>query len=220
VTGGLLSNTLTAAPSPVVTENIQENPSGPTFTGSITVSSEREFAITGYVDTSHGRVQTTVEQSVKFLNTQEFDVSPTVDGQDARQMTSVDSVVTTREGWVTTSSEQHFRYPLSINYLLTFNADGSSTQVTTVNQQDHVQTSGYDHGPWQRTVDEEVESTDTLFLSPSFSITGNSGALTTQSYRSTDPASGGCYSRTLTAKMQKLTAVQDGRACGNDDQRY
>jgi hypothetical protein len=220
VSGGLLSNTLSAAPSPVVTENIQENPSGPTFTGSVTVSSDREFAITGYVDTSHGRVETTVEQSVKFVNTQEFDVSPTLDGQDAQQTTSVDSVVTTHEGWVTTSSEQHFRYPLTINYLLTFNADGSSTQVTTVSQQDHVRTSGYDHGPWDRTVDEEEQSTDTAFLSPSFSITGNSGALTTQSYRSSDSATGGCYSRTLTAKMQKLTAVEEGRACGNDDQQH
>jgi hypothetical protein len=219
VTGGLLSNTLSAAPSPVVTENIQESPSGPTFTGSITVSSDRDFAITGYVDTSHGRVQTTVEQSVKFVNTQEFDVSPTTDGQNAQQTTSVDSVVSTREGWFTTISEEHFRYPLTIDYLLTFNADGSSTQVTTVRQQDHVRASGYQNGPWDRTVDEEVESTDTLSLSPSFSITGNSGALTRQSYRSTDSASGGCYSRTLTAKMQKLTEVKDGRACGNDDRQ-
>jgi hypothetical protein len=211
VTGGLLSNTLTTAPTAVVTENIQQ--SGSTFTGSITVSSDRNFAISGYVHTSHGRVDTTVEQSVRFLNTQDFDVSPTVDGQNARQTTSVDSLVTTRNASGTNTSEQHFSYPLAIDYRLTFNADGSSTQVTSVDQQDHLRTSA---GSRESAVDEEARSTDTLLLSPSFSITGNSGAVATHSYRSSD-SSGGCYSRTLTAQMQKLTAVQGGGDCGGDD---
>jgi hypothetical protein len=213
VTGGLLSNTLAAAPSPVVTENIQENPAGPTFTGSITVSAARNFAISGYVNTSHGRVDTTVEQSVSFLNTQDFDVSPTVDGQNARQTTSVDSVVTTTAGWVTRMSEQHLRYPLAIDYRFAFNADGSSTQVTSITQGNHRRTAD---GAGERSLDEEIKSTDTLALSPSFSITGNSGAVATHSYRSADSA-GGCYSRTLTAQMQKLTAVQGGGDCGDDD---
>lgn len=214
VSGGLLSNTLTSAPTPVVTENIQQ--SGSTFTGSITVSAERSFAISGYANTSHGRVDTTVEQSVRFLNTQVFDVSPTVDGQNARQTTSVDALVTTSSGWGTKTSEQHFSYPLTIDYRLSFNADGSSTQVTSVDQQDHLRTSGYGDDSWASAVDEEVKSSDTLFLSPSFSITGNSGAVATHSYRSSD-SSGGCYSRTLSAQMQKLTAVHRGDDCEGDD---
>src|SRR4029077_9701648 len=74
VSGGLLSNTLAAAPTPVVKENIKSDAAGTTFTGTIAVTANRQFAITGYVDTSHGRVQTTLEQSVGFLNTQQFDV--------------------------------------------------------------------------------------------------------------------------------------------------
>jgi hypothetical protein len=214
VSGGLLGNTLTTAPTPVVTENIQQ--SGSTFTGSITVSSDRNFAISGYLNTSHGRVDTTVEQSVRFLNTQVFDVSPTVDGQNARQTTSVDSLVTTSNGWGTKTREQHFSYPLVVDYRLTFNADGSSSQVTSVEQQDHLRTSDYGDDSSESALDEEVKSTDTLLLSPSFSITGNSGAVATHSYRSTD-SSGRCYSRTLTAQMQKLTAVQGGGDCGGDD---
>jgi hypothetical protein len=219
VTGALISNTLTAAPTPRVTETIQTNPTGPTYTGSISVSSDRDFAISGYVNTSHGRVDTTVEQSVHYLNTQEFDVSPTTDIQNAQQTTSVDSTVSTREGWFMTSSEQHFRYPLRINYSLLFNADGSATQVTSVRQEDHVRSSGYDHGPWDRTLDNEVKSADTLYLSPSFSVTGNSGAQSTQSYRTSD-SGGGCYSRTIASQAQKLTAVNDGRGCGGEDQQH
>ena len=214
VTGGLLSNTLSSAPTPVVTENIQQ--SGSTFSGSIAVSAERNFAISGYVNTSHGRVDTTVEQSVRFLNTQVFDVSPTVDGQNARQTTSVDSLVTTSTRSGTRTREQHLSFPLVIDYRLTFNADGSSTQVTSVDQQDHLRTSGYGDDSRGSAVDEEARSTDTLFLSPSFSITGNSGAVASHSYRSSD-SSGGCYSRTLSAQMQKLTAVQGGDDCGGDD---
>lgn len=219
VSGGLISNTLTAAPTPRVTQNIQTNPTGPTYTGSISLSSDRDFAISGYVNTSHGRVDTTVEQSVHYLNTQEFDVSPTTDIQNAQQTTSVDSTVSTREGWFMTSSEQHYRYPLRINYSLLFNADGSATQVTSVLQEDHVRSSGYDHGPWDRTLDNEVKSADTLYLSPSFSVTGNTGAQSTQSYRTSD-SSGGCYSRTIASQAQKLTAVNDGRSCGGEDQQH
>lgn len=64
VTGGILSNTLSAAPTPVVTEKITTNPTGPTSTGTVSVSSNRQFTISGYVNTSHGRVVTTVEQTV------------------------------------------------------------------------------------------------------------------------------------------------------------
>ncbi len=154
-----------------------------------------------------------------YLNTQEFDVNPTTDIQNAQQTTSVDSTVSTREGWFMTSSEEHYRYPLRINYSLLFNADGSATQVTSVLQADHVRSSGYDHGPWDRTLDNEVKTTDTLLLSPSFSVTGNTGAQSTQSYRTSD-SGGGCYSRTIASRAQKLTAVNDGRGCGGEDQQH
>src|SRR5580658_8663171 len=71
VTGGILSNTLSAAPSPVVTEKITASSAG-VYTGNIQVSSERTFEISGYVNTSHGRVETTVQQSVDFSNFQTF----------------------------------------------------------------------------------------------------------------------------------------------------
>ena len=74
VTGGILSNTLSAAPTPVVKENITAT--GPTYTGNISVTSKRNFEISGYVNTSHGRVETTVQQNVNFRSTQEFDVEP------------------------------------------------------------------------------------------------------------------------------------------------
>jgi hypothetical protein len=213
VTGGLLSNTLGPAPTPAVTENIQSDPSGPTFTGSVLVTSNRVFAISGYVDTSHGRVITTLEQSVSFSNRQEFDVSPTTDIQNAQQMTRVDALVSTRADGHESVREQHFTYPLALDYSLVFNADGTATQVTTSDQRDLVRESGGDSGARGRTLDNHVHATDTLlFDAANFSVLGNSGSQTTQSYHAEDD-SGRCYSRTLLAQAQKLVAVRDGEGC-------
>src|SRR5271155_1718113 len=65
VTGGLLSNTLDAAPTPEVTEKLFTDANG-TTTGTVSVGSNRTFSITGYVNTSHGRIETTVAQKVNF----------------------------------------------------------------------------------------------------------------------------------------------------------
>lgn len=213
VTGGLLSSTLTGAPAPVVAEHIQVNPSGPTYTGTISVSSRREFAISGYVDTSHGRVQTTLEQTVTFLNRQEFDVSPSTDIQNVQQATTVDSRVSTREGSTVSTREQHFSYPLRIDFSFVVNADGSLTQSTTSEQRDIERTSGSAGARDEESVlDNEVRATDTLSYDSGHNFLGPSGSMTTQTYRARD-ASGSCYSRTLKAQAQKLVSVSDGGGC-------
>src|SRR5207237_6402889 len=213
VTGGLLSSTLTGASAPVVAEHIQVNPSGPTYTGTISVSSAREFAISGYVDTSHGRVQTTLEQTVSFLNRQEFDVSPSADIQNVQQATTVDSRVSTRAGSTVSTREQRFSYPLRIDFSFVVNADGSLTQTTTSDQRDVVRASG---GPGARneesSLENEVRATDTLNFDAAGNFLGPSGSMTTQSYRSQD-SSGGCYGRTLKAQAKKLLSVSDGGGC-------
>jgi len=215
VRGGLLSNTLAAAPAPVISQNISVGAGGTTFTGTVAVASNREFEISGYLDTSHGRVLTTVAQSVNFLSTQTFNVSPSTDIQDVRQTTQVDSRVSTRGGGEESTSEQHFSYPLNLNYSLIFNADGSSTQVTASDQLDFERESFGDSHGRDRSLHNHVHATDTLQFDASFNVTGHSGAQTTQTYRAGD-SSGGCYSRTLTAVMQVLSSVQNGHGCEDD----
>jgi hypothetical protein len=62
VTGELTKNTLTG-PSPVVSENLQGTTS---VTGTIGVTEDRDFTIAGYVNTSHGRVETSIREQQKF----------------------------------------------------------------------------------------------------------------------------------------------------------
>jgi len=214
VSGGLLWNSLSAAPTPVVTENIAVDSTGTIFTGSVLVTSKRTFAISGYVNTSHGRVETTVNQSVDFSNNQTFDVSPTTDIQNAQQLTTVDSETTTRDGWLKNTSAKHFSYPLTVDYSFVVNPDGSFSQTTTSDQKDLVdetqRVNGF--GFYARRLDNEVNATDTLNWDSSGNFLGPSGSKTWQTYRSRDTV-GHCYNRTLTASAQKLDSVKDGHGC-------
>lgn len=213
VSGGLLTNTLTE-PNPVVQENIVAG-TGPSYTGSVTVGSNRSFTISGYVNTSHGRVETTVDQTVNFLSKQEFDVSATTDIQNAQQTSTLDSHVTTRGGFFAGTVDKNFSYPLNIDYAYIVNSDGSASQAVTVDQQDLVQKLENPQG-WRAMISDlsnHVHATDTL----NFAADGSykpTGAKTTQTYRLLDP-SRGCYDRTITAENQKLISVTDGPGCSN-----
>ena len=209
VAGGLLSNTLAGAPSPVVKENIKRDAAGTTFTGSISVAANRQFAVTGYVDTSHGRVVTTLEQSIGYLNTQQFDVGPTQDVQNVQQLTTVESHVTTRGAGLESSRDEQLSYPLKINYAFVFNPDGSVTQTTAIDQREAAFSGSFPGGA--SSVTNEVRSKDTLNYDASGNFLGPSGSQTTATY--TARGAEGCFSRTLTAQAQKLTAVKDGAGC-------
>jgi hypothetical protein len=212
ITGGIISNTLSAAPTPVVTENISANSGG--FTGSVAVASNRKFAIRGYVNTSHGRVETTVEQSVAFLSNQQFNVGSTTDIQNAQQTSTLDSVTTTKDAFFVNTTEQHFSYPLTIDFSFLVNPDGTETQATTVAQKDLVSESKSLNGFkfYDSNLSNEVNATDTLNITSSGALAGNSGSKTTQTYNANDSL-GHCYSRTITAVAQALTSVEDGKDC-------
>ncbi len=214
ITGGILSNTLAAAPSPVVTENITTG-AGPSYTGSILVTSKRNFRISGYVNTSHGRVETTVQQKVDFRNRQEFDVNATTDDQNAQQLTTVDSETNTRGGYSSGTLEKHFSYPININYAFVANPDGTYTQTASVDQQDLVKTSQQvnRYRAYESSLSNVVKAADTLTFDANFNVTGSTGSNTTQTYRFHD-SFGHCYDRTLTAAEHVLTNVSGGY-CGD-----
>lgn len=212
VTGGVITNTLTE-PNPVVSENIITG-SGPSYTGSVTVGANRSFTISGWVNTSHGHVETTVNQTVDFLSTQEFDVNATTDTQNGRQTSTLDSTVTTKGGPFAGTVQQHFSYPLTIDYTFAVNPDGSFYQTTTSDQQDLVQTLNNPMGAkaWVSNLANHVTASDTLKWDSNGNFLGPNGAHTTQTYRLHDP-SVGCYDRTITAENQKLVSVHDGPGC-------
>jgi Peptide N-acetyl-beta-D-glucosaminyl asparaginase amidase A len=214
VTGGLISNTLSAAPTPNVNENLATS-SGGAVTGTVSVSSNRAFSISGFVNTSHGRVVTTVQQQVNFLNTQTFNVNPSTgeDVQNAVQTSTVDSQTTTQQGVLRQIVSKHVSYPLTVDFSFLPNSGGTFTQTTSVNQQNQQSdTRALDGFPlFENNTQEQVQSTDTLSINADDEATaavGNSSA----SFESNDSL-GNCFSRSLTAENQVLTAVTNGKDC-------
>jgi len=110
VTGAITRNTLTAAPSPVVTENLNVQPT--VTKGTVDLKSNRSFTISGYVNTSHGKVTTKVAQNVNFFNNQYYDITSTLYLENISLGSSVWSTTTTSSGGETTVTSQSFNFPL------------------------------------------------------------------------------------------------------------
>ena len=215
VTGAVLSDNLSAQPSPEVVENVTVDSAG-NASGPVTVTSTRNYSISGYVDTSHGRVETTVSQKISFNNTQNFTVNTNAYVQDLKQSTTLDSRTTTRKNALVTEEQRSFFYPLEIEYNQMTNADGSSSVLTVADQK-------YLENEVNRVAGLEVlsvrtsnhvSSQDTLSFSAAGVRTGHTGN-SSQIYVTRD-SRGSCYSRALTSVDSVLTAYKDGMACHPD----
>jgi hypothetical protein len=210
VTGELTANTIGSAPNPTINENVQTDASG-NITGTVTTISSREFSVAGFVNTSRGRIDTQVTQSVNFNNVQNFSITASTYTQDISQETVLKSATTTQHGPVQFQTFETFQYPLTLNYSTTVAADGSGSQLGTVSQEfkDELLSPFF-----ARSVDNKVNSTDTLNFDATGHITGNSGAKSSQSYNAFD--TGGLrYSCTLESQNNALTSVSAG--CGNNE---
>jgi hypothetical protein len=215
VTGAVTKNSLVAAPIPNVTENVATDASG-NITGNVAVTSNRSFRVEGFVRTSHGRVETSVEQNIRFSNSQDFNISGLVFIQNITQNTSISSVTNTRGSHQSgKTSFQTFEWPLTVDINFTVNADGSGGfQTTTIKQTfNNNQLIRRDDGPdFFSTVSNTVAPTDTLLFDANFNITGGQGQASSQHYFSRD-STGACFSRSIAADGGILTSIIDGEGC-------
>ena len=175
--------------------------------GTVSVTSARRFAVAGYVQTSHGRVDTQIQGAVSFSNQQTFTISATQYVQDIRQATTLSLLTQRQEGVRKASEVQSFNYPLALKIAEAIAPDGSAALTTTVAQQYLTQDAALDGLlPSLRTITNEVDSADTLQLSAAGAITGHTGQRSRQRYfrfGTTD----GVYERQITAADNVLTGV-------------
>jgi len=204
VSGEVTTNTIGSA-NPSVQENLQTDASG-NVSGSVTTGSSREFKVAGFVNTSHGRVDTEVRQTVKFNNVQSFTITSATYVQDITQATDVASTTSTRRGPAVFEVAESFHYPLTLNLTLNFAADGSVTQLAEASQRFNHDL----HTPFfASTTNNRVDSIDTLDLDSSFHITGNTGQKSSQHY-SFFNTRGQRYDCLLQAESNALTSASDG----------
>jgi hypothetical protein len=205
VTGEVFANTIGSAPNPSINEDLHLDVSG-IGTAAVTTTSSREFEVAGFVNTSHGRVDTEVHQTVNFNNLQNFTINASTYIQDIKQTTQVGSRTVTRSGFTFFEATERFSYPLTLNLDLTFFPDGTVTQlgVASLEFKHDILTPLF-----ASSVRNKVDSTDTLDLSSSFSITGNSGQQSSQRYTLFDTR-GQAYDCSLAAQNNVLIAASEG----------
>jgi Peptide N-acetyl-beta-D-glucosaminyl asparaginase amidase A len=215
VTGQVTQNTIGAAPAPNVVENLNTDASG-NITGTVTVTSSRQFTVAGFVNTSHGTVRTNVDQSISFSNNQSFNITNTDFVQNITQRTNISSETRTQGGGDNPRAfQQSFEWPLDLGFSFIVNSDGSGgSQTTTIKQQYLSDQSGHP-GPGAdsfRSISNTVTPSDTLLFDANFNITGSTGQQSAQTYFSHD-STGGCFERTITATTGVLTSIADGNGC-------
>ena len=114
ISGGILQNTLTD-PSPQVTENLQGTS---VVTGTIGVTSKRQYTIAGYIETSRGRITTSISQRQDFSATQAIDfdtVNFTVLNQNTSLETKLSSATTVSSRKGTRVTYEDFSFPLTVD---------------------------------------------------------------------------------------------------------
>lgn len=214
VTGEVTRNTI-GSPSPNVVEDVTTAADG-SITGSVTVTSSRSFLVEGFVRTSHGRVETSVQQNIHFSSRQDFNITNTVFDQNIKQRTLISSETSTngRDGGF---ASQRFDWPLNLDFTFAVNPDGTGSQTTTIRQQFLSAATHHGHGPDTfSVVSNTVTPSDTLLFDANFNITGSTGQQNAQNFFSNDSANG-CFNRKITAAAGLLTSVTDGALCKDTD---
>ena len=195
VEGSVTENTLTADPRPDILHSIKTL--GDQVSGPVTIQSRRRFRITGWVQTSHGKVETQIAQEITFSSRQQFELSPTQTSQKIDQETTVAATMTTRTGAQASEQRRTFRYPLTFLSLRQVQPDKTSAQTTTVHQGYHTtETLIRNHTLiFADTLSNEVSPSDTLLFDASGKFTGHRDWKSAQTYAYSD-SKGQRYRRT------------------------
>ena len=210
-TGAITQNTLTG-PSPVVTENL--NVQSTSITGTVDVSSKRSFVISGYLNTSHGKVTTKVSQTANFYNDQTFNITGSKYVQDISQNTTLSSHTTVSQtGVPSVVYYQNYTWPLVVNISEVFLANGNINQTTVAKQTYDLNASTTQSGQvtYASSLTNTGQHADTLEFNSSFNLLGNTGQSSGQQYNYYDSTSA-AYDCAISGVANVLTAYSPGCA--------
>jgi hypothetical protein len=213
VTGAVTMNTLDA-PAPDESDHLTVGDNG-SIAGTVTVTSARDYEISGYVDTSDGRITTDLTQHIAFSSAQIFDIFGSATFHQRLQLgTQVDTTTSVNTGVYSHVVTEHTDWPLSVDYAFDVSTDGSAAQVTTIEQglQRSIDVGVDGYTPRQASLVQDLNTADTLLFDSDGNLTGHVDQASQQSYSYVDPF-GACYSRNITATLGLLSSVDDGADC-------
>ncbi len=215
VTGRIERNTLVdQPPEPTISDSLVSDGAGH-VSGDIRTRLTRHFVIEGYANTSHGRVRSSVEQTVGFDDVQTFTINDSTYRQVTKQLTSDDSVSQTRIGrFVTGEYRQKLRYPLHLDINEQFAADGSFTLATQSHQGYRKQAEHRLFGIklYSYQLDNSVDSSDTLAFNAAGAFTAHDGQQSHQDFAFHDSL-GGCYHTSISSANGTVKQEERGHGC-------
>lgn len=202
VTGALVRNGTSAAPSETVVEKVNFDPSG-NANGTVNTTSAHPVSLDGYVNTSNGRIETRVTQNVRFSNFQNIVSTSTEFLQNINQQTTVTSDTTTIAKGNVVNAHYQSIWPFKVNYLYKVNADGTATQTVGISQTKNDAGLASNGDVSSSLLQNTAQSSDTLtFTSSGFSP---SNGKSTQEYKSVN-GNGNCYDKLLQSLNYVLTS--------------
>jgi hypothetical protein len=206
VSGAIIKNSLTAAPNPVVTENL--NVGSSSITGSVKVASNRNYTISGFVNTSHGKVTTTVADRVTFANNQVFDISDTGYVQNINVTTGVASTTTVAtSGQPTVVTTKNLTFPLTLDINEFVLSNGGINQTTKARQTYSVQQLTQQNGVTTSagSLTNNAQRQDTLEFNSGGNLIGTTDQSASQTYSETNTP-GVNYFCAIAASKNALTS--------------
>jgi hypothetical protein len=206
VTGAVTQDTL-GSPNPAVTENLHVEQNY--IHGTVVVSSNRSFFISGYANTSHGTITTQVSQTVKFSSNQYFNITSTQYLQNITQASELTSTTTTTSGGTAPPqvNTQTFNFPLNLEINALTQSNGDIYQTTTASQNYTATANTTTNGrtSYTSSMVNTAQHQDTLELDSSYNILGNMDQSAAQQFTYSD-STGFSYQCDLSAAANVLTA--------------
>jgi hypothetical protein len=210
VTGYVTGNTLAATPVPTEDENI--NNFATTGNATVGVSDAQSYKITGFVNTSHGKVETDVESQLSFTNEQVYANGGNTESW--QEMTKASQKTITHEGLLAVETVDNLTFPFQCHYDFTQNSDGSGAQTVSFDQKltEYKSTSLLGTLLYSSSMTDEVKPIDTLDFDASFNVTANPVNHSNEVFTYTDTL-GHCWDRSVSADHELVSAESDGKSC-------
>jgi Peptide N-acetyl-beta-D-glucosaminyl asparaginase amidase A len=213
VTGAVTQDTAPVNPDLTVNDGLTYGSGSGLFGGSpaqgtVATRSRNNYTISGYVNTSSGKVTTTVSANAIFVNNMAFDYTSSRYVQLLAQNSHFDTSSTTQSGSTSTTTATSYDFPFDASYPILPMGTGFKLPIK-IYQSYRFNTAYTDGHTLSTQTSNTVASKDTMLFNSSFSWIGvrNGSSVQLYTYQSNKPNV--CYGKQIESKNNVVTAIHE-----------